>query len=163
MKKIYLLLIFLFFVGCGKSSFVMIDKSPKYKEALEYTQKQQLKNYLQTLAVFRASYLNPIYPDRYKDKEYFFIGVYIENDIKDKSGLDNPLFELKLNDQKPIKITKLDHKKSTLIKELPLTNRWSHYYIVEFKQQTKKLLKLTYHHKLTSKQITFTFQKSNSF
>jgi len=146
-----------FFAGCGKSSFVMLDKDKHYKETLEFTQKKQLKNYLQTVAVFRATYLNKVYPQDYKDNEYFFIGVYIPDDIKKKKGLLNPLFELLLNGKEPLKITELKHNSSSLIKKMPLTNRWTKYYIVEFEKIDEYNLLLTYTHLPSAKGVEFLF------
>jgi len=143
--------------GCGHSSFVMLDKDKNYKEALQYTKKKQLKNYLDTLAIFRATYLNLVYPNKYKDHEYFFIGVYIPNDIKKSTGLDNPLFLLTLNNQKPLKVTKLTPKKDALIKKMPLTNRWTNYYIVEFNSTKEQVLNITYTHLDTNNSISFKF------
>ena len=75
-----------FFAGCGKSSFVMLDKDKHYKETLEFTQKKQLKNYLQTVAVFRATYLNKVYPQEYKDDEYFLLEFTFQMILKKKKG-----------------------------------------------------------------------------
>jgi hypothetical protein len=135
----------------------MLDKNKNYKEALEFTQKKQLKNYLQTMAVFRATYLNKIYPQVYENNESFFVGVYIPNDIKKKEGLDNPLFELLLNDKKPINVTRLKYDSSALIKQMPLINRWTKYYIVEFEKDDEEKLALTYTYLPTAKNVEFLF------
>ena len=156
-NAIVVLLISALFFGCGKSSFVMLDKNKNYKEALEYTQKQQLKNYLDTVAVFRVTYLNKVYPKDYKDKEYFFVGIYLPDDIKKKEGLFNPLFKLALNDKTSFKATELKYGSSTLIKLMPLTNRWTKYYVVEFEKDDEEKLVLTYTYLPTAKNVEFLF------
>ena len=90
-------------------------------------------------------------------RESFFVGVYIPNDIKKKEGLDNPLFELLLNDKKPINVTRLKYDSSALIKQMPLTNRWTKYYIVEFEKIDEYNLLLTYTHLPSAKGVEFLF------
>jgi len=146
MKKI-LLVLFLIFSGCSIKSAFKTD--PLYQKTIIYTQRGQIINSLETKALIDAVYLNPIYPKKFNNPT-FLIGVY--NDFDNQ--LINQEFDLTLNSQKPIKISK-KIPSFILYKNFPFYNSWMTYYIVEF-NQTKKPLVLKYDSAHWG-EVTFTF------
>lgn len=144
--------------GCGNSALLTLGKDEKFKTSVENTQKKQLRSYFETLAIFRATYLNPVFPEEYNDKQYFFIGIYIQNDMKrKKAGLNNPQFTLSLNDQNATSVTELDEN-SVLYKRMPLVERWAHYYVIGFDDNVSDNLEITYK-KDTNESLKFTFPR----
>jgi len=148
-----------FFSGCGQSALLMLDKDEKYHETLTHTQKKQLIDTQNaTQALLRATYLNPIYPEQYQDRESFFVGIYIQDDHKGTSGgLNHPLYTLKLNGQPPMETTELE-KNDALYKRMPLTERWSRYYLVSFNESNATKLELTLK-KASGESLTFTYPR----
>ncbi|MDH5464343.1 MAG: hypothetical protein OEW60_01870, partial [Thiovulaceae bacterium] len=114
---------------------------------------------LETKAIIHAIYLNRVDAKLYSDGEYFFIGTYIENDFqdKDKRGLYNKAFTLKLNNEIALVAEELseDH---ILRKSMPLVSRWNRYYRVKFKQIKGNKLVMTFDHTRFGR-ITLNFQR----
>ncbi|MGE4399728.1 MAG: hypothetical protein AB7D29_09435 [Campylobacterales bacterium] len=147
----------LLFGGCQTyNAFDMFKKDEHYEKALKETRNAQIINSMETKAKITATYLNPLYPSRYSDAEYFFVGVYIPDDYdkKEESGLYNKDYslsmtvaakkeELKLGEQAALPstvqakivetIVKLDQNE--LYKKMPHTDAWSRYYVVSFPKQ----------------------------
>ena len=133
---ILIILTIFFLGGCGQSALLMLDKDEKYNTILARTHKKQLTDNATTLGLFRATYLNPLYPDEYRGKEYFFIGLYLQDDFKqDKGGLNNPHYSIRMNGQGYAEAMKLE-KSDPLYKQMPLTERWIRYYLVSFEDNT---------------------------
>lgn len=155
--SVLFLAIFIFF-GCGKSALVMFDKDEDFQKALQYTEEKQLKNYFQTLAIFRATHLNQVYPQKYNDKEYFFVGIYIQDDMKkEKSKINNPQYALTLNGNKFLSYEEVDEN-NVLHKTMPFVNRWTAYYVVAFDKQESNEMTLEYK-KDTNQSVSFVFKK----
>ncbi len=131
--------------GCSKKTGLFAPDRMEQK-ALHHTQRGEIYNALEIKAAIVATYLNPVYP-RYdtRDKEYFLIGIYIDNDSADVAhqGIYNEQYLLRLNGQKATKIEPLKES-DALVKSAPLRNRWSHYYLVTFPPIAAKVLELTY-------------------
>lgn len=133
------------FAGCGRSAFFGFTNSTTYKEALDHTKKGEINDKFETKALISASYLSLIYPndERYSKTESFLVGLYIANDYEDnKAGINNPSYKLTLND-KPFVASTLLNKDDPLLKSMPLINRWSKYYIVEFELSNTSAQTLT--------------------
>jgi hypothetical protein len=149
---------FLMLAGCGNSALLMLDKDDRFKTALDHTQKQPMKQNTETLAIFRATYLNPIYPETYRGREYFFVGIYIQDDRdRDHTGINNPRFALTLNDQNASTTEPVDEN-NRLYKSMSMTERWAHYYVVGFDDNTSSKLNLLYK-KDTNQNVKFTFPR----
>ena len=149
----------LWFSGCGNSALLMLDKDQHFKTSLDLTKKQQLKNKKsETLALFRATYLNPIYPDTYKDKQYFFVGVHIQDDLPvPRAGIHNPLYHLSMNDLNVSTIRDIGEE-DPLYQSMPLVERWTHYYVVAFDDNSSAKLNVLYK-KDTNESLKFTFPR----
>lgn len=145
--------------GCGNSALLMFDKDESFKASLDKTQKKQLKNSEgSTLALFRATYLNPVYPDEYHDKEYFFIGIHLQDDLpRPQAGLHNPHYHLSMNDLNATEQSEVGEE-DTLYKKMPLVERWTHYYVVAFDDNTSDKLNLLYK-KDTNESLKFSFPR----
>ena len=159
MRKIWMLFLAGFLlVGCAHKEELRIfsvDKS--YVEALRYTKKADLAISLENKALLIATYLNPLGKCS-KDKECFFVRVYIDNDFDDpqKAGLFHPGYTLTLNGHKPLTIKELD-KETLLVKQMPLCEPWYHFYLVTF-PKVQPPLQLTFSHP-TYGSVTLPFAK----
>jgi hypothetical protein len=158
MKKILFFLITLFLItGCETKVTGVLHQNETQITIMENTQRGQIINSLNTIAIINATYLNPILkPDNKEAKKYeiFVVGVYNDNDIKgyDKGGIHNPNYTLTMNNSNYEKVEKADIVKLEL-KYYPFYNSWMKYYIVYFPKTDSKILKLTYKNKMFGKTI----------
>ena len=153
MKKIIFgLLVAILLIGCSSKELHIFAEDKPYVEAMRYTKKGDILLSLENRALIIATYLNPLQKKR--DKEYFFVRVYIDNDFEDenRSGLFNPNYSLTLNDQKPLKIIKVS-RDSNLAKKMPFIEPWYHLYVVTFKKSTQKQLKLIFQNDVAGKAL----------
>ena len=132
MKKI-LLIFLLFFSGCSIKE--VLNSDPLYQKTLMHTQRAQIINSFETKALIDGVYLNPLYNEL--KNPTFLIGIYNDFD----NSLINKEFNLTLNSQAPIKISK--EISNFPYKKFPFYNEWMSYYLVEF-NNTKKPFVLTY-------------------
>jgi len=137
MKKIFLFLSVLVIIFNGCSVKNIFKKDSLYEKTLKYTQRAQIVNSLETKALIDAVYLNPLYKNKFKNPT-FLIGVY--NSFNNK--LINNEFDLTLNNQHPIKISK-NIPKFIPYKLYPFYNEWMTYYLVEFNQTNEPYI-ITY-------------------
>ncbi|OQX74728.1 MAG: hypothetical protein B6D59_01460 [Campylobacteraceae bacterium 4484_4] len=145
--------------GCSAKTGLFAPDRMEQK-ALHHTQRGEIYNALEIKAAIVATYLNPVYPKYDKsEKEYFLIGIYIDNDASDieHQGIYNEQYRLRLAGEKPVKITPLKES-DALVKSAPLRNRWSHYYLVEFPPLSTQTLELTYQNDQYGK-VTLHFAK----
>ncbi len=142
--RVLALLLSLMLVGCSVKTPTLFKKDESYLEALRYTNMGDIAISLENKAQIIATYLNPFQKG---EGERFFVRIYIDNDFSDpkKAGLHHPGFSLTLNGQKPLKIEELPYE-SELVKNMPFTQKWYHFYLVTFKKSTKDLLILTLSH-----------------
>ena len=124
------------------------SKNKHFERAMTSLQIGTLVNNLETKAVLKVIYLNHVYQNQYQENENFFISLYIANEPydDDKGGLNHKLYKLKLNDQNATSITELSDD-APLRMEMPVTEKWSHYYHVVFAKQESNDLELTLTHK----------------
>jgi len=166
MKKILFTIFALFlFTGCTTKINEIFAKDKTYIKLTQYTQRGAIIKSLETDSLINATYLNPILSENNETKNFdiFIIGVYNANDYRgyEKGGINNPDYNLTLNDQPFIKATKADIIKLNL-KEYPFYNNWMKYYKVYFNKTTSSILTLKYTHKnigSTTLQIERTFDK----
>ena len=141
MKVIFFIFSLILITGCSiKTAFIEPDTVAQ--KALAWTKKGEIYNSLEIKASMIATYLNPL-NKKYKNGEYFFISIYIDNDFDEpkKYGLNNKNYLLILNGLKPIYKKELD-RDSELAKMMPFNNEWGHLYLVKFPKQKGKELKL---------------------
>ena len=151
-----------FLVGCGQSAFIGFTGSSTYVDALPHTQRTELTDRFESKALLSATYLNATHPDEpaYREHESFFVGLYIHNDFKgEKAGIHNPLFELTLNGAEYLSATEVD-RQDPLLKLMPLVNRWSRYYIVQFPTQAGLRLQMQLNDLDTNRSAELVFLKA---
>lgn len=133
------------FGGCASyNAFDMFKKDEFYERALVVTKNAQIISSFETKAKISATHLNSLYPERYSDADYFFVGVYIPDDY-DKSqsaGLFNKEYVLSVKRHDgfvaPLKIEEIVKKEeSELYKKMPHVDSWSRYYVVSFPKDEK--------------------------
>ena len=127
MKKI-LLIFLLFFNGCSIKETIKLN--PIYQKTIIQTQRGQIINSFEIKALIDGIYLNPLY-NKFKNPT-FLIGIY--NYFN--NTLINKEFNLTLNNQAPIKISK-NIPNSISYKKFPFYNKWMSYYLVEFHNKKK--------------------------
>lgn len=150
MRKIWILLLLLpFLAGCAhKEELRVFSVDKSYVEALRYTKKGDIAISLENKALCIATYLNPLHRCD-KDKECFFVRVYIDNDFDDpkKAGLFHPGYSLRLDGHEPLAVKELD-KEDLLVKQMPLCEPWYHFYLVTFPALKESKLTLIFSHKV---------------
>jgi hypothetical protein len=134
----YLLTALLGITGCT-------TKTPSDTYKMKSTAERAVTS-LQTVTVTRGDtveaivsgiYLNAVYPERYRNGEYFLIALYdaLDHDI---------LGTLRLNDS----VAPLEHEEladgDPLLQLMPIRKAWNRYYLLRFpRQQQAKALTLT--------------------
>ena len=151
----------LFVTGCGRPAFLVFDRNSAYQEALGFTREGEVRNYFETKALVTATYMNPLDGERFKDGEFFFVGLYIDDDFEgEKGGLNNPFFRLTLNGEIPLEYYEVEEE-DPMLKTMPLVNRWSRYYVVRFPETAEGALTLTLVHESTAS-VSLPFSKGPS-
>jgi len=164
MKKILFFLITLFLItGCETKVTSVLHQSDTQITIMKNTQRGQIINSLDTIAIINATYLNPIMkPDNQDAKKYeiFVVGVFNSNDIKnyEKGGIHNPNYTLTMNNSNYEKSKKANVEKMQLA-NYPFYNTWMKYYIVYFPKVESNTMTLIYANKTFGK-TTLTFKKS---
>ncbi len=153
-KKLLLLIFTILFSSCSKNSIEnsKLNKLTKrddiYYTALLNTQKGQIIASFETKALLIATYLNPIFNDREcsicldtSDGEYFLLGVFINGDRD--NNLNGDGYVVSLNGVKPLELKELD-RDDPFLKNMPMVNNWSKYYIAKFPKLNRDKLILNF-------------------
>jgi len=132
------------FSGCSqKGAFDLFKMDESHERAVEQLRTGAIVQSLETKAILSTVYLNPIYPDQYKDGEYFIGAVYFEKDNRDirKWDLDTYGYTLSLNGKKATIFEELNQSdpRRTLI---PVQNNWNKYYFIRFDSVSERSLAL---------------------
>ena len=136
--KTFLIILFLglLFNGCAKkNAFEKFNLSATKELSEDNIQSLKIKQGNKVAGIINIIYLNKVFPDLYKENEYFYVYYY----MKDKNATVH--FEL-------------NGEPSLLREELPVQNEftyltsfeapWSKYYLLGFKKQGN-VLKLSIH------------------
>ena len=162
-KRLLCLATLLILTGCETKVTAVLHQSPTQITIMKNTQRGQIINSLDTIAMINATYLNPtLKPDNKEAKKYeiFVVGVYNSNDIKgyEKGGIHNPNYTLRMNNSNYEFAKKADIKKMQL-STYPFYNQWMKYYLVYFPKTDSNVMKLTYKNKEFGS-TTLIFKKS---
>ncbi|MBU1658352.1 hypothetical protein KKG72_04785 [bacterium] len=142
MKSFFATFTFLFLLsGCShQNAFTKFNMNIQQELASSSIQSSKIKNGTKVNGIFSAIYLNEVYPDAYNQHEYFFVYLYLKDkqEMYDPNSFEDVKLALKLNGKLPIKIKQLPHanKFSHLAS---VESEWNRYYIVAFKESSKKL------------------------
>ena len=141
---IILLMSLVGFNGCAtKGTFDMFALDEPHQKAVEQLRSVAIVKSFETKALVHTVYLNPIYPDKYNDGEYFIGAVYFERDNRDvkKWDLNAHGYTLTLNGKKATIIEELkesDQRRALI----PVQNNWNKYYFIRFDLQPEGALML---------------------
>jgi len=138
MRYFSILIITLIFIsGCSRTSaFDFFKMDDNYERAVDNLQTGTIVSSFETKAILSTVYLNHVYPEKYSDGEYFFVSIYLREDIRlyFKSGMNNKKYKFTLNGEKPIEGKELETDDELRI-SMPITNEWNRYYLVKFPTQ----------------------------
>jgi len=154
-RRIILLLILLLLSGCLKSEMdnsklsKLTKRNDIYYMALLNTKKAQIIASFETKALLIATYLNPIFRDKNRcsicfdtsNGEYFLVGLFINGARESKFNKSG--YSIALNGVAPEDLKEVD-RDDPLLKEMPMVNNWSSYYIAKFPKQRGDILKLIF-------------------
>lgn len=124
----------LMFGGCAeKGAFEMFTMDAAHERAVEQMRSGTIVQSFETKAILSAVYLNPIYPEEYKDGEYFIAALYFEKRNLDTKKWDIAThgYTLTLNGTPPASMEEIKEKdpRRSLI---PVQNNWNRYYLIRF-------------------------------
>jgi hypothetical protein len=146
--------------GCStKGTFDMFALDEPHQKAVEQLRTGAIVKSFETKALVHTVYLNPIYPEKYNDGEYFVGAVYFERDNRDvkKWDLNAHGYTLTLNGKKATYIEEL--KESDPRRALiPVQNNWNKYYFIRFDLQPEGALTLLLENNQTG-QVVLSYQK----
>jgi len=130
----------LLFLGCAdKNAFSRFEMKKEQELGAVNLQNSEIKTKDGEIkGIVSIVYLNNVYPTKYKDYEYFYVYLY----LNDKQNLQNINFLMKLNDKTPLSLKKLSS--SNEFSNLTSTyNKWTNYYLAKFKQEKESKIKFT--------------------
>lgn len=134
----------LMFGGCAeKGAFGMFKMDEAHERAVEQMRSGSIVQSFETKAILSAVYLNPIYPDEYKDGDYFITAIYFEkrNLETKKWDISEHGYALTLNGTEPSSMEEIrdNDPRRNLI---PIQNNWNRYYLIRFENVTGSALAL---------------------
>jgi hypothetical protein len=133
------------FSGCAeKGAFDLFKMDESHERSVEQLRTGAILESFETKALISAIYLNPVYPQTYKDGEYFIGAFYFSKGLRNvkKWDLDTFGYSLTLNSQKPTLVEELkdtDPRRALI----PVQNNWNRYYIIRFDSVLEGNLTLT--------------------
>jgi len=146
--------------GCAdKGAFDLFKMDAAHERSVEQLRTATIVLSLETKAIISGLYLNPVYPDKYKDGESFIVAIYFENDIRSvkKRDIHDIGYALTLNGKEPVEMEELPEK--DLRRELiPVRNTWNRFYLVKYKNFSEGVLTLALENNQTGK-VVLNYQK----
>lgn len=146
--------------GCAnKGAFDLFTMDKAHERSVEQLRTGSIVLSLETKAIISAIYLNPVYPDKYKDGESFIVAIYFENDMRSvkKRDIHNIGYTLTLNGKEPVEMEELPEK--DLRRELiPVRNTWNRFYLVKYHNFSEGALALALENNQTGS-VVLNYQK----
>jgi hypothetical protein len=141
--------------GCAdRGAFDLFKMDAAHERSVEQLRTESIVLSLETKAIISGLYLNPVYPEQYKDGESFIVAIYFENDMRSvkKRDLHDIGYSLTLNGKEPASIEELPEK--DLRRELiPVRNSWNRFYLVKYNNVTEGALALVLENNQTGKAV----------
>lgn len=139
MKNLFIIFtLFILFTGCSdKNAFREFKMSKDQELSISSLQSTKITSKEGDVnGLFSAIYLNEVYPDLYKDKECFFVYMYIKKSAESK-------LNLKLNSKLHVKLEELkkDNKFSHLVS---IRSNWNKYYLATFEKDSSNTINLVF-------------------
>ena len=163
MRNFFILIsIMVFISGCSRTTaFDFFKMDDNYERAVDNLQTGTIVKSFETKAILSTVYLNRVYPKKYSDGEYFFVSIYLREDIRlyFKAGINNKKYKFTLNGEEPLLGEELKSDDELRL-SMPITNEWNRYYLVKFDTQNTKELKLILEND-ESDSVELTYQKEN--
>lgn len=146
--------------GCAdKGAFDLFKMDAAHERSVEELRTDSIVLSLETKAIISALYLNPVYPGKYKDGEYFIAAIYFENDIRSvkKRDINDIGYHLTLNGKEPVEMEELPEKdlRRNLI---PVRNTWNRFYLIRYKTFSEGALTLQLENNQTGS-VVLNYQK----
>ena len=147
-------LVLTLFQACSsQSAFSHFGINPQQAKSEETIQSSKIATKNETVGVVSSIYLNAIYPDSYKEYNYFYVSLYVKD--------EESRVEFFLNDEKALQIEKLATKNrfSFLLTQ---NTEWKKNYLVLFAKgdEDKKIVKFQVKVEGASSEV-MSFQKSD--
>ncbi len=133
------------FTGCTKTNaFSRFHFSAVKEQAASSLRTSKINLDNDVIGIVSAIYLNEVNPQKYNGMEYFYIAVYTKNKdtLHDPNSVNKSDMVLKLNDELPVKIKKMDQK-NEFEGLIALDNNWTSYYLVAFPTSQSDKLSIT--------------------
>ena len=119
------------FSGCSKyNAFSNFNLTQAQEKSEDSIQSATINTKEGSVGLLSAIYLNRVYPQKYKDGEYFYVYLYTQID---KKKLD---FFLNNNLCVELKELSVQNEFSHLV---PSSEKWKKYYLVKFKKEGEHL------------------------
>lgn len=146
--------------GCAqKGAFDLFKMDATHERSVEQLRTGSIVLSLETKAIVSAIYLNPVYPEQYKEGESFIVAIYFENDMRSvkKREIKDIGYRLTLNGKEPVEMEELAEK--DLRRELiPVRNTWNRFYLVKYNNVSEGVLALGLENNQTGK-VVLNYQK----
>lgn len=146
--------------GCAdKGAFDLFTMDKAHERSIEQLRTGSIVLSLETKAIISALYLNPVYPERYKDSEFFIAAIYFENDMRSvkKRDFKDIGYHLTLNGKEPVEIEEL--KETDIRRQLiPVRNTWNRFYLIRYKNFSEGALTLQLENNQTGR-VVLNYQK----
>ena len=130
--------------GCAdKGAFDLFTMDKAHERSIEQLRTGSIVLSLETKAIISALYLNPVYPEQYKDGESFIAAIYFENDMRSvkKRDFKDIGYSLRLNGKEPLEIEEL--RETDVRRQLmPVRNAWNRFYLIRYKNFSEGALAL---------------------
>lgn len=146
--------------GCAdKGAFDLFTMDKAHERSVEQLRTGSIVLSLETKAIISAIYLNPVYPEQYKDGESFIAAIYFENDMRSvkKRDIKDIGYHLTLNGKEPVEIEEL--KEADVRRQLmPVRNTWNRFYLVKYNNFSEGALALELENNQTGS-VVLNYQK----
>lgn len=128
-----LFLLLLFNACADKDAFSKFKLTQEQEYAENSIQSAKIRSKEGVEGIVSIIYLNDVMPQKYNDKEYFFIFYTLKDETK--------RFNILLNSQLPLQQTALPTS-NEFSKLIVSDIKWNKYYLIEYKKEKSKLLEV---------------------
>ncbi len=153
MKIVIVTLLVLFLTSCENKMLNQLHNKQDFYANLQQTQKIILSDNNETKAMLSITYLHSKEYLKYKSSkkqkekgERFIVGIFFEDTNSSLSMDLNNSYSIRLGRKYPKDIKELSIN-DDILKNIPMVNNWSKYYLVTFAHKSKKRFNFVLSHK----------------